>query len=182
MCSSDLAYVASASAGDRFEDELRTFLRNRLPEHTIPSAFLRLESLPLTSSGKIDRRALAGLPVEITAGLRDFLPPRSQLERKIAAIWQDVLGVQGIGINDNFFDLGGHSLLLAKLHKLLMEQVDETLGIIDLFQYPTVGSLALHIQRKQSVNHQDQVETREAELRAGKNRLRRQLSKARRSA
>ena len=92
---------------------LRNFLRERLPEHMVPSLFVFLDALPLTPNGKVNRRALPAVDRAGGEARRGYMPPRTDVERTITAVWQDVLGLEKIGVNDNFFDLGGHSLLLS---------------------------------------------------------------------
>ena len=122
--------------------ELRLFLRERLPEYMIPAALLLLDEMPLNRNGKIDRAALsspAALEAETKAA---YLAPRAGAERQIAAIWQQVLGVERVGRQDNFFDLGGHSLLLVQLHQRLREELDLKISMVEIFQHPTVAALA----------------------------------------
>ena len=120
---------------------LRRLLAERLPEAFIPSRFVTLAAFPLTPNGKVDRAALpepdAGRPELGT----DYRPPRSELERTIAAVWREVLGVETVGVHDNFFDLGGHSLLLAQAHSRLVA-LGHDLALLDLFRHPTVDALA----------------------------------------
>ena len=126
---------------------LRNFLRERLPEHMVPSLFVFLDALPLTPHGKVDRRALPAVDRAGGEARRGFVPPRTDVERTITAVWRDVLGLEKIGVNDNFFDLGGHSLLLVRLHSKLRRVLSAELSVIDLFRYPTISSLAtaLHL-------------------------------------
>lgn len=129
------------------ESELRVELKKTLPEYMIPSVFVFLERLPLTPNGKVDRRALPepgeGAPVPSQA--TPYEAPASDLEGAIASVWTEVLGRSDIGRNINFFDLGGHSLLLAKAHLLLESRLEREIGVIDLFRFPTVASLANHL-------------------------------------
>jgi hypothetical protein len=126
---------------------LRNFLRERLPEHMVPSLFVFLDALPLTPHGKVDRRALPAVDRTGGEARRGFVPPRTEVERTITAVWRDVLGLERIGVHDNFFDLGGHSLLLVRLHSKLRRVLSAELSVIDLFRYPTISSLAtaLHL-------------------------------------
>ena len=126
---------------------LRNFLRERLPEHMIPSLFVFLDALPLTPHGKVDRRALPAVDRTGGEARRGFVPPRTEVERTITAVWRDVLGLERIGVHDNFFDLGGHSLMLVRLHSKLRRVLSAELSVIDLFRYPTISSLAtaLHL-------------------------------------
>ena len=135
------AYVVPADRGTILPSDIRTWLSRRLPEYMLPSAIVALPALPLTANGKIDRRALPAVQSEAQAGVA----PRTDLEQRIAAVWAEVLGVDRVGVEDNFFDLGGHSLLLIRLHKRLSESISGDLSIVDLFQYPTVAGLAARL-------------------------------------
>ncbi|HEX6291073.1 MAG TPA: amino acid adenylation domain-containing protein [Herpetosiphonaceae bacterium] len=124
--------------------ELRTYLKDRLPDYMLPAAFVVLDALPLTPNGKVDRGALPvpdALRPELSA---DYVAPRSEVERTIAAVWQEALNLPTVGIHDNFFDLGGHSLLLVQVHSKLRESFAE-LALIDLFRYPTISALTNHL-------------------------------------
>jgi amino acid adenylation domain-containing protein len=137
-------FVASATAKPD-PAELRSFLRERLPEYMVPAAFIELESFPLTPNGKIDRKALPAGD-DVRQGLGSFyVAPQNEIERRIASIWQELLQVEKVGMNDSFFDLGGHSLLLAQLHSKLQETFDQEFSMVELFQYPTVSSLAVRL-------------------------------------
>jgi len=125
--------------------ELREFLRRKLPEHMIPYAFVELDALPLTINGKIDRAALPPPPL---ATATDSETTRTQSERSIADIWCEVLNVARVGRNDNFFDLGGDSLLLGAVQTKLQKVLQTEISITDLFEFPTVGSLARHLNGK----------------------------------
>jgi amino acid adenylation domain-containing protein len=142
-----VAYFVKKADCSLAVNELREFLRTRLPEHTVPYAYVQLDGLPLTVNGKIDRAALpppaVAIPAEIEA-------TSTQLERQIADIWSKVLGTPRIGLGDNFFDLGGDSLLLATVHTNLQENLKIGISITDLFEFPTVTSLARHLGAKSS--------------------------------
>jgi amino acid adenylation domain-containing protein len=127
--------------GTRRVPALRRFLRERLPDFMIPSAFTFVKALPLTPNGKLDRHALARLGGHGDGAAAAYIPPSTALERSLAAVWQDVLGVERVGVKDNFFELGGHSLLLVRLQSRLRRVIDHDLSIIDLFRYPTIRSL-----------------------------------------
>jgi len=126
--------------------QLREFLRTKLPEYMIPSVFVNLESLPLTPNGKVDRKALPQ-PVQVRPDLRaPYVAPRTQLEKELAEICAQVLGLENhVGAHDNFFDLGGHSLLGTRLVFLLREKyglATAQLPLRALFEQPTVANLA----------------------------------------
>jgi acyl carrier protein len=141
-----VAYLATGPARPAgFLEELRAFLRRRLPDYMQPGTFVFLEAMPLTPNGKVDRGALpapqGGRP-DLEA---EYVPPGDEMERTIAAIWQEALGLERVGLYDNFFDLGGHSLLLIQIHDRLRERFGRSLPIVDLFKHPTVESLARHL-------------------------------------
>ncbi|MFL6289712.1 MAG: amino acid adenylation domain-containing protein, partial [Thermoanaerobaculia bacterium] len=123
--------------------ELRAWCLERLPDYMVPAAFVTLEQWPLSATGKLDRKALPAPfaprqeAVQAVAGV-----PRTEMERVVAAVWREVIGVAAVGMDDNFFDLGGHSLLLARVQARLSEILGRELPMVDLFRYPTVGSLA----------------------------------------
>lgn len=121
---------------------LRDFVRAKLPEYMVPGGFVLLDSFPLTTNGKIDRRALAKL--EARRGESESLleQPGTEMERKVAEVWQRVLRVSQVGLDGNFFELGGNSLLLVQAHSQLRSVLKKDLPITKLFQYPTVRSLA----------------------------------------
>ena len=127
-----------------FIPELRAFLRSKLPEYMLPASFVMLDALPLTPNGKVNRRALPAPEASAGSGATEA-PPRSELEQTIAQIWREVLQVERVGIHDNFFDLGGHSLLLARVHRRLREVLPRELTVVELFQYPTIGALARYL-------------------------------------
>jgi amino acid adenylation domain-containing protein len=123
---------------------LRAALRKSLPDYMIPAAFVLLDRLPLLTSGKVDRKALPA-PTGRPAGEVSGRPPRDEAERAVAAAWGAALGIERVGVDDNFFDLGGHSLLLVAVHARLAERFP-TLAVIDLFKHPTVRALARHLR------------------------------------
>jgi natural product biosynthesis luciferase-like monooxygenase protein len=131
--------VADGSAGD-LEATLREHLRTRLPDWMVPQHVVTLDALPRTPNGKIDR---ARLPApRLAAAATEFVAPASQLERTIAEVWADVLRRPSVGTQDNFFDLGGHSLLTVRVQARLRERLGRVVAITDLFRFPTVRSLA----------------------------------------
>ncbi len=121
--------------------QLRQFLEARLPKQMIPSALMALPSFPLTPSGKIDRRALPA----IEATPKEFLPPQTETEKTVAAIWTEVLKQEQISNDDNFFELGGHSLLATQVISRLREQYQQEIPLRSLFEQPTVAQLANYL-------------------------------------
>ena len=121
--------------------DLREFLSRQLPSYMIPSAFMLLAALPLTTNGKIDSRAFPAPVRDLQANLA-FLPPRDQFEVQLTKIWERVLGVKSISITDNFFELGGHSLLAIRLFSEIEQVWDKNLPLATLFQAQTIEKLA----------------------------------------
>jgi amino acid adenylation domain-containing protein len=159
--------------------ELRSFLKEKLPEYMIPSAFVTLAAMPLTINGKVDRQALP-IPENIRPELAvAYESPQTQVERIIANLWQEVLHLEKVGIYDNFFDLGGHSLLLVQVHNKLEEIWQEDIEIVELFKYPTISSLAKYLSQKHEEQHfLEQSRTRSNKQKAAINQQK-QLMKAR---
>ena len=138
------AYVSVMSPGDGHVSSMRRFLRDRLPEYMVPSVFVVLDSLPLSPNGKVDRRALPKPPASVE-GCRPTAP-RTAAERAVAAAWCEVLKRPDVGPADNFFDAGGHSLLLFELQVRLEAQFARPIAIVDLFRWTTVEEQARHLQ------------------------------------
>jgi hypothetical protein len=138
-----VAYLVAAGAAD--EETLRSHLREKLPEYMVPSHFVVLDRLPLTPNGKVDRKALPAPDKVVKAKRAEFVPPASDLEATIAEMWKETLGIDAVGVRDNFFDLGGHSLLVVRLHRLLKEAVPQQIPLTALYRFPTIASLAEHL-------------------------------------
>ena len=137
-----LAYlVPFGSDSQPTVEALRSYLRDRLPEYMVPSEFLMLEALPLTPTGKVDRQAIATAKSTRARFESTYVAPQTGVERAIVSIFQEILGVDRVGLNHNFFDLGGHSLLLVKLQNRLQNTFKRDVSLIELIQYPTAGSL-----------------------------------------
>ncbi|HEU4883511.1 MAG TPA: amino acid adenylation domain-containing protein, partial [Longimicrobium sp.] len=139
-----VAYVVT-DAATSISSDLRDHLRGRLPAHMVPAAVVVLDALPVTPSGKVDRRALPA-PMAGAGDEGRRLKPGTELEARIAALWQDLLGVEEVGAEDNFFDLGGHSLLLIRMQARLSQEMGREVPVVELFQRPTVRSLAALLQ------------------------------------
>jgi hypothetical protein len=142
-----VGYVTPRTGTPPDPDRLRRKLAERLPEIMVPSAIMVLPALPLTPNGKVDRRAL---PVRAPAATQGPVAaaaaaPESSLEKAIAAIWCDVLKVPSVGTTDNFFDLGGHSLLVVQVQRRMREELGQEIGITDMFRYTTIRALAAHL-------------------------------------
>ncbi|NOK21667.1 non-ribosomal peptide synthetase, partial [Corallococcus carmarthensis] len=134
-----VAYLVPTSGQELDTTVLRAFLKERLPEYMVPSAFLVLEALPLNANGKVDRKAL---PVPDASPLADFVAPRNPAEEKLADVFAHVLRVERVGIHDDFFSLGGHSLLATQLVSRVRAAFGAELPLRALFEAPTVAALA----------------------------------------
>ncbi|MEN8218026.1 MAG: amino acid adenylation domain-containing protein [Pseudomonadota bacterium] len=137
--------------GQLNNNELRGFLKDRLPDYMIPSAFVPMEELPLTPNGKIDRHALLNQGYQLSEN--PFVAPRTPEEELLAGIWSSVLGVEKVGIHDNFFELGGHSLLATQIVSRLRDSFSVELPLRHLFESPTIAGLSEQLK----VIHRDQA-------------------------
>ncbi|HEX8127476.1 MAG TPA: amino acid adenylation domain-containing protein [Pyrinomonadaceae bacterium] len=160
-----IGYVVPDRQTHPTTNELRDFLKERLPEHMIPAVFVLLEQMPVTASGKPDRRALPAPDASRPTLAAPFVAPRNDVEREIAAIWREVLRLERVGVNDNFFDLGGHSLLIIQVHGKLLDRLKKEFSVVDLFRYPTVELLARHLDREQGTQSDGQNNRRRADAR-----------------
>lgn len=138
--------------------ELRAWLRDALPEYMVPSTVMSLEAFPLTPNGKIARGSLPAPDRAASVASVGFTPPSEGTEEVIASVWQEVLGLERVGRDDNFFDLGGHSLLTIRVHTLLARRVHRPLSITDLFRFPTVRALAEFLGNDGDAGAPDTVE------------------------
>ena len=120
---------------------LRSFLRERLPEYMVPTDFVLLDALPLTPTGKVDRRALPAPDQERPELGTTYVPPATPAEQVIADIWSDVLGIERVGAQDNFFDLGGHSLLATQIVSRLQGIFQAEMPVRNLFETTTVAGM-----------------------------------------
>lgn len=145
-----VAYVVSPEDPLPGSTELRRFLKEKLPESMVPSAFVMLESLPRLPNGKLDRRRLPA-PEGIQPGAeKTFLPPRTPIEKLIGEVWTELLGVERVGLQDSFFELGGHSLLATRAIVRLRNALQLDLPLRVLFEAPTVAELAVAIAQRQA--------------------------------
>jgi len=148
-----VAYVVPHDGEQIVAIELLQFLRNKLPQYMIPAAVIFLDGFPTTPSGKVDRRLLPAPEEATLQNVRQASEPGTELEISLSRVWQDLLHRKDIGLDANFFDVGGHSLLLVRLHDRLRREVNPELAIVDLFHYPTIRSLAEYLSHKQSSNN-----------------------------
>jgi len=136
-----VAYFTADGAAPGHE-ELRTRLRERLPEYMVPAAFMELDSFPLTPNAKVDRQQL---PAPEWQAMHEYVAPRTELEEQLAAIWCDVLGLEQVGVYDDFFALGGHSLLATRLISRILDDTGHELPFMTLFNRPTIDGLATEL-------------------------------------
>ena len=139
-----VGYIVVNGQTSLTDRDLRSFLLGKLPEYMLPSAFVFLESLPLTSNGKVDRRSLPSPTLDLKSS---FVAPRHQVEEIVARIWSEVLKLDRVGIHDNFFELGGHSLLAMQVVSRLRKTFDVEFPLRSLFETPTVANLAVSIEQ-----------------------------------
>ncbi len=153
-----IAYIVPTQEKVPTKEEIKQFLKQKLPEYMIPNIYIPLEAFPLTPNGKIDKKALA-LPERQHSIENEFIPPQTATEKKLAKIWQKILWKdEEIGINDNFFDLGGHSLLSVRLVAEIEQQFQQKLPLKALFQLSTVKELAKILEQE---NQQLELDTPE---------------------
>ncbi|MCP4990318.1 MAG: amino acid adenylation domain-containing protein [Colwellia sp.] len=134
------AYIVSKE--DLNVSELRNYLKNKLPDYMIPSYYVKLEKLPLTPNGKVDRN---GLPDPVKSGIErrgKYVPPRNDMEGKVAKIWRDLLEIDKISIYDNFFELGGHSLKATVMVSRIQKDMGVKISLRDIFRLPTIAAIA----------------------------------------
>lgn len=156
-----VGYV-TATAGESISSrELRQYLGERLPEYMIPQALVELAEMPLTASGKVNRRALPAQEVTGEELRRDYVAPRTEMEEIVAGIWREVLRVKRIGIHDNFFELGGHSLLAMQIISRVREVFEVDLPLRRLFESPTVAGMFMAIVQAR-ISLADDVEISQA--------------------
>lgn len=144
-----VAYIAPAADSRLAPVEIRDYLRQRLPEYMVPNHIVLLQDLPKTSSGKIDRKAL---PPPERLNIRSGRMPETETEREIVAIWQAVLKIDNVGVDDDFFLLGGHSLLMMQVKARLEARLNQTIPLAQLLQSPTVAGMARAIEPLPKVN------------------------------
>jgi amino acid adenylation domain-containing protein len=142
-----VAFIKPGRGAETDVETLKAHLRKLLPSYMIPGAFVFVESMPLTANGKIDYEALSGCGGAESLTVRE--PPRDEVELGLALIWQELLGVEWVGITDNFFDAGGHSLLAIQLFSRIEERFGQRLPLASLFEFGTVEQLARLLRREQ---------------------------------
>jgi acyl-coenzyme A synthetase/AMP-(fatty) acid ligase/acyl carrier protein len=168
-----VAYVVPHEPSAPSPGELREFLLQKIPSYMVPGSFVVLKQLPLTANGKVDKRALPAPETADRAQAMVHVAPSSKIQQRIARIWQDVLNLDEVGIQDNFFDLGGHSLLLMRVHNELQSKLGQPVSVLDLIQFPTIEALAGYLdpEKSESTVLADEDEEEMKRISEGKRRL-----------
>jgi non-ribosomal peptide synthetase component F/acyl carrier protein len=148
-----VAYLVGKDDAAPTIPEMRRFLADRIPDFMIPAAFVPLDSLPTTTSGKVNRRALPEPDWSRSTLHGDFVAPRTPTEKSLAEIWSDVLNIDQVGVHDNFFDLGGNSLSAIRLTSRVRDRLSAELPLIAIFTAPTVAELAERIEAARQAGH-----------------------------
>ena len=174
-----VGYVVAKEEGKLTTDELRAYLKERLPDYMIPAVFVMMETFPLTANGKVDRRALPAPESQRPALGSLYIEPHTEMEKVIAAVWLQVLRVEKVGVHDNFFDLGGDSFLMAQACSKLREALDRDISMVEVFTYTSINSLAKYLSSAEVESHvrrqsSAQVETRKESMKQ-REQLRKQL-------
>jgi amino acid adenylation domain-containing protein len=160
-----VAYVVAGEEGTPSARELRRHVRSKLPEHMAPASYVRVEELPLLPSGKVNRRALAGL-AGVALSDQGTVAARTEVEQKLAGIWAEVLKVKEVGVDQNFFELGGHSLLVLQVMARIRREFDVELGVRTMFEEPTIAGLASEVERARAMGIKVQTPALERRPRA----------------
>ncbi|MDP7042004.1 MAG: phosphopantetheine-binding protein, partial [Gammaproteobacteria bacterium] len=134
-----VGYMTAVEGFEPDTQELSAYLRQSLPDYMVPATYMRLEQIPLTPNGKVDRKQL---PVPEWSADQEYVAPRNGVEEELAQIWADILSVEQVGIHDDFFALGGHSLIAMKLVSRVLESMRVELPLDRIFESPTIAGLA----------------------------------------
>ncbi|MBN4003637.1 MupA/Atu3671 family FMN-dependent luciferase-like monooxygenase [Nostoc sp. LPT] len=162
--------------------DLRAFIKERLPEYMVPSSFVTLNALPLTPNGKIDRSALPAPEASRPELEVSYVAPKTEVEKVIASIWQELLQVERVGIHDNFFELGGNSLLLIQVPSKLQKVFQRDFSLVEMFQYPTISHLVKYFSQESSEETSVLRPAHHSESRTASVQRRKQVRKERRAA
>jgi acyl carrier protein len=142
-----VAYIVSVPDNAPSAAELHRFLMEKLPDYMVPSSFVFLNALPVTPNGKLDRKALPAPDRSRPALGEGFVAPKTATEKLLAELWSEVLKLDKIGVHDNFFSLGGHSLMATQVVSRLKNQIGVDMPLRDLFESPTIAALAQRVSQ-----------------------------------
>ncbi|WP_346099771.1 phosphopantetheine-binding protein, partial [Pseudomonas veronii] len=145
-----VGYLVLQEQREDWRETLSAHLAIHLPDYMVPALWVRLEQMPLSPNGKLDRKALPKPDASLQA--RAYVAPQSALEQQIAAIWAEVLGVARVGLDDNFFELGGHSLLATQVVVRLREQLHAEFDVKSMFSTPTLADFSAYVAARQTNN------------------------------
>lgn len=171
-----VAYVVARQQSTPTNSDLRRFLSQKLPPYMIPAVFVQIAALPLTPSGKVDRRSLPVPSARSELEVADAMP-QTEVEQAIATVWQQVLNIEKVGIHDNFFEIGGHSLLMLKVNSQLREIFKTDLSIIEMFRYPTINFLAKYFEQVNSKTSLITDDINSEQIKFNKNKQKERLQK-----
>jgi acyl carrier protein len=143
-----VAYLQRSAHPSPDAGMLQQFLKAKLPDYMIPSAYVVLDKFPLTPNNKINRKALPPPAADRSEASLDFTPPRTPMEERLAKIWRELLGQTVIGIDDNFFEAGGHSLLAMQMMARVRDEFRAEISLRNIFEAPTIAELAVILERK----------------------------------
>jgi natural product biosynthesis luciferase-like monooxygenase protein len=155
-----VAYLVAA--GELDTKALRDAVAEKLPSYMVPSAFVVLDRFPQTPNRKVDRNALPAPEQAEVKSSAEYVQPDGEIEQSIATVWREVLNVSKVGMDDNFFDLGGHSLLTVQVHRKLKDAIEAELALTDLFRFPTIRSLVSFLQSDGGASGTEQGKDRAA--------------------
>ncbi|MGA7926493.1 MAG: amino acid adenylation domain-containing protein [Candidatus Sulfotelmatobacter sp.] len=164
--------AARNGGGKSLEQELQSFLGERLPEYMVPSSYVFLDALPLTANNKVDRRLLPDPSAASSANRAENVMPRTDIERNLAQIVREVLGLESVGVHITFFELGGTSVDLVKIHSKISERLGLDIRVIDLFRRPTINLLAEYLSQGDDGSALDRIEAEAVKRREARDRRR----------
>ena len=154
-----------------------------VPEYMVPSAFVMLDAFPLTPNGKIDRKSLPAPSRSRSTSDSAYVVPQGDLEKSVAKVWETVLEMENPGTQDNFFDLGGHSLLMIQVHQQLREVLGKNVPLVQIYKHPTIHQLAQYLSQEPGEEPVSQMSgihgQSRGEIRMQRTRLNRSVSKTR---
>lgn len=167
-----VAYLTAANGQKESltASQLRPYLQETLPDHMIPSTFVVLDAFPLSANGKVNRRALPAPQISRDDLAQAYVAPRNVIEQQIATIWQNVLRLEKVGLYDNFFDLGGHSLLLVQVHRELQAQLGRDIPLVKMLERPTIHALAQALSQEPAESSHQKSLDRAAKQRESRRR------------